>query len=166
MDGNLRVAKDWMPNERIPQIGHQLFILNILDASAASVALAVWMVSWGQHSASANSGPQCPIANMYLVLRFERKSMLRFNVIIAFELPRLSSHDLYDWICLLSLWEAREAWSDYKHSSCLLLTIFQIFCWNDTSFDKILVAKLILVQFASESYFEKKNEHWKIELVH
>ena len=35
--------------------------------------------------------------------RFERKSMLRSNVIIAFELPRLSSHDLYDWICLLSL---------------------------------------------------------------
>ena len=45
-----------------------------------------------------HSIPKCPIANMYLVLGFQTKSMLRFNVIIAFQLPRLRLLTCCYWV--------------------------------------------------------------------
>ena len=44
IDGDLRVAKDWMPTELMLEIFHQLFVFRVPDAFAASVTFTVWSV--------------------------------------------------------------------------------------------------------------------------
>ena len=147
------IAKDWMLNERIPQIDHQLFAFNVLDAFAASphgrwVEVSVLQVS--------HSDPKCPIANMYLVLIVWEK--------VYIEVRR--DHCIWvastfvSWFVWLDLFVISVRGS----GGVKWLQTFELppshntskLCRNDTLFDKIVVAKLFLFNLQVMAKFGKR----------
>ena len=147
------IAKDWMLNERIPQIDHQLFAFNVLDAFAASphgrwVEVSVLQVS--------HSDPKCPIANMYLVLIVWKK--------VYIEVQR----DHCIWVA--STFVSWFVWLDLfvisvrSSGGVKWLQTFELppshntssLCGNNILFEKILVAKSILFNLQAMAKLGKR----------